>query len=259
MTIIKGVKEIFGDDKETGKIETNYNEERGYLLRCLGGSLELKLLTLYHKISGNNNHLILFYNKLGRLNIDDICIRGEGSGNDGGIFIDIVSSLSCSINLLVVNDIKFSNGNIISLKDGNMNIKNSLFSEISQISGNGSCLNGIASFLSKILVDGCIFNNCEAIGDVNDEGGGCGGAIYFNINLRGSFEIMNSEFINCSANVTNGYGGGICLYVEDDVYEYILKDLIFTGIFGGMYGKWIFVDMDNLTSVAGEQFSGILF
>jgi hypothetical protein len=63
-------------------------------------------------------------------------------------------------------------------------------------------------------------------------------------------------FKNCRASTSDGYGGGICGYFEDFSYKYLFSSLTFSSM-DAKYGKHIYINVDNLPSVAGKQFAGI--
>jgi hypothetical protein len=152
-----------------------------------------------------------------------------------------------------IKNFVFSDGCVIFIEEASVMVTQVMFNNIHRASsGNGSCICGTSSFCHFIYIDLCNFTNTGVSGS-----SGCGGAIYIYVKLKGETNVTNSRFVNTSANKGDGYGGGLCLYLDDHVYEYFLKNLTFIDS-SAKYGSHVFISMDNITSVAGQQFGGLL-
>jgi hypothetical protein len=241
------LKTITGSGISETELKADYSI-KPFLFEVVDGSLKITLLTLTLTPSETSSNLILFSSELGLLEVKDVEIKGDTSS--GSIIVVSAGNLF-SVDGLTVNNFLFSDSSIISIKKTSVLIENSNINNISRSVGNGAVINAVASFDKTVTIDSSTFTNVSL-------SSGNGSAIYIRIEMRGKVIITNSVFTSTSCDETNGYGGALFLYLEDHVYEFYLSDLTFDET-SSAFGRHVYVDMDNITSVAGGQFAGLKY
>jgi hypothetical protein len=130
-----------------------------------------------------------------------------------------------------------------------------IFSNIYLNNGNGSAINGIIGNGVELIINKCEFILCESKG--NDNNFGCGGAINIILSGNGKFNISGDEssptkFDRCSVPSSTveslGYGGGICLYIEDDGSDFSFNGKIEFINCKATHGKNIYINSKTLTN-----------
>jgi predicted outer membrane repeat protein len=118
----------------------------------------------------------------------------QSSCGGGGIWVDVTGWVNLTKSTINNNTTDYQGGGIYQLA-GNLNIKNSTFSENSAIKGGGLYTNGINPSLLRINHSTFAYNIAtETSGDVNNRRWGGGG-----INVGGNADIKNTLFTQNSS------------------------------------------------------------